>query len=195
LGTFGRLDFVINNACSFADNGAASTRAQWLESLNVNVVSAARLVEIAHPELAKRKGAVVNISSVSAYVAQAGRWVYPVAKAAMSHLTRVQALDLARHAIRVNAVVPGWTQSDMVEQLSGGDVGRINRLAGEFHLLGRLGRAEEVAAAVLFLCSDHSSFTTGNELRVEGGYLVMGPEQATLITERFSEQPAAGEGR
>ncbi len=175
---FGRLDFVINNACSYVDEGQRSSRAQWLETLNVNLVSGALLTERARSHLASSRGAVVNVSSISAYAAQSGRWTYPVSKAAIVHLTRLQAMDYAAEGIRVNAVIAGWTVSDPISSLSGNDWGKANRIAAEFHLLRRLGRAEEVADGVLFLCSDHASFSTGGELRVDGGYLAMGPEQA-----------------
>jgi NAD(P)-dependent dehydrogenase (short-subunit alcohol dehydrogenase family) len=175
---FGQLDFIVNNACSYLDNGQASTRAEWLQTLDTNVVSAALLTEIARPHLAARRGAVVNVNSISAHAAQSGRWTYPVSKAALLHLTRLQALDYARDGIRVNALVAGWTVSDPIDGLSGGDRVKADRVAAEFHLLGRLGRATEVADGVLFLCSDHASFVTGGELRVEGGYLTMGPEQS-----------------
>lgn len=175
---FGRLDFIVNNACSYLDNGQRSTRAEWLTTLNTNIVSGALLVERARRELAKQRGAVVNLSSISAYAAQSGRWTYPVSKAAILHLTRLQAMDYAPDGIRVNSLVAGWTVSDPIESLSGGDRSKADRVAAEFHLLGRLGRAEEVAQGVLFLCSEEASFTTGSELRVDGGYLAMGPEQA-----------------
>lgn len=175
---FGQLDFVVNNACSYLDNGQRSTRAEWLTTLNTNVVSGAILVERARGELAKQRGAVVNLSSISAYAAQSGRWTYPVSKAAILHLTRLQAMDYAPDGIRVNSLVAGWTVSDPIESLSGGDQSKADRVAAEFHLLGRLGRAEEVAQGVLFLCSEEASFTTGSELKVDGGYLAMGPEQA-----------------
>jgi NAD(P)-dependent dehydrogenase (short-subunit alcohol dehydrogenase family) len=176
---FGRLDFIVNNACSYADSGQRSSRDEWRTTLDTNVVSGAQLVEMARPELAKRGGAVVNIASISAYAAQTGRWTYPVSKAAILHLTRLQAMDYAVDGIRVNALVAGWTVSDPIEGLSGGDWDKADRVAAAFHLLGRLGRATEVAEGVLFLCSDHASFTTGSELKVEGGYLAMGPEQAS----------------
>ena len=175
---FGRIDFVVNNACSYTDQGQRSTRAEWLTTLNTNVVSGAMLVERAREELARNKGAVVNLSSISAYAAQTGRWTYPVSKAAILHLTRLQAMDYARDGIRVNTLVAGWTESDPISGLSGGDSVKADRVAAEFHLLGRLGRAREVAEGVLFLCSEHASFVTGGELKVEGGYLAMGPEQA-----------------
>jgi len=178
VATFGRLDFVVNNACSYLDNGRRSTREEWLVTLNTNLVSGARLVELARPHLAEQRGAVVNMSSISAHAAQSGRWTYPVSKAGILHLTRLQALDYARDRIRVNALVAGWTVSDPIDGLSGGDREKADRVAAEFHVLGRLGRGAEVADGVLFLCSDHASFVTGGELRVEGGYLAMGPEQS-----------------
>ena len=175
----GRIDFVVNCAAVYVDNGAGSSRSDWIETLNVNVVSAALLTEMARPHLAVAKGAIVNISSISAFAAQAGRWTYPVSKAALIHLTRQQALDYAADGIRANCVVAGWTWSDPVSALSGGDLARADRVGGEFHILGRIGRGAEVANAVLFLCSDLASFTTGGELKAEGGYLALGPEQAT----------------
>ena len=175
---FCQLDFIVNNACSYLDSGQRSTRAEWLSTLNTNIVSSAILVERARPELAKQRGAVVNLSSISAYAAQSGRWTYPVSKAAILQLTRLQAMDYAPDGIRVNSLVAGWTVSDPIESLAGGDRSKADRVAAEFHLLGRLGRAEEVAQGVLFLCSEEASFTTGSELKVDGGYLAMGPEQA-----------------
>jgi NAD(P)-dependent dehydrogenase (short-subunit alcohol dehydrogenase family) len=183
---FGRIDFIVNNACSYTDQGQRSTREEWLTTLNTNVVSGALLVERAREELAKTKGAVVNLSSISAYAAQTGRWTYPVSKAAILHLTRLQAMDYARDGIRVNTLVAGWTESDPISGLSGGDSAKADRVAAEFHLLGRLGRAREVAEGVLFLCSEHASFVTGGELKVEGGYLAMGPEQAGSAIAKLS---------
>ena len=175
---FGRIDFIVNNACSYVDQGQRSTREEWLTTLDTNVISGALLVERARAELAKHKGAVVNLSSVSAYAAQSGRWTYPVSKAAILHLTRLQAMDYARDGIRVNTLVAGWTESDPISGLTAGDAEKADRVAADYHLLGRLGRAREVAEGVLFLCSEHASFITGGELKVEGGYLAMGPEQA-----------------
>ncbi|MDX5350986.1 MAG: SDR family oxidoreductase, partial [Paracoccaceae bacterium] len=92
---FGRIDFLVNVACSYLDNGAASTRGEWLESLNVNVVGSVMLMQAAEEELAKNRGAIVNFGSISSRVAQTGRWLYPVSKAAILQLTRNQAMDLA----------------------------------------------------------------------------------------------------
>lgn len=176
---FGRLDVLVNCAASYRDNGAASSRADWLATLDVNVASAAILTELFRPLLAAAKGAVINISSISAFAAQTGRWTYPVSKAAILQLTRQQALDYAEDGIRVNTLVAGWTWSDPIRGLSGGDQVKADAVASEFHILGRVGRGEEVANGVLFLASPRASFMTGGELKVEGGYLALGPEQRT----------------
>ena len=175
---FGRVDFLVNVACSYLDNGAESTRSEWLESLDVNIVGSVMLMQAARAELAKNKGAIVNFGSISARVAQTGRWLYPVSKAAILQLTRNQAMDLAPEGIRVNAVSPGWTWSNIMDELTGGDREKTDKVAAPFHLLGRAGNAEEVAASVLFLCSDEASFITGTDIQVDGGYTAMGPERA-----------------
>ena len=175
---FGRIDFLVNVACSYLDNGAASTRAQWLESLDVNIVGSVMLMQAAEEELAKNRGAIVNFGSISSRVAQTGRWLYPVSKAAILQLTRNQAMDLAPKGIRVNAVSPGWTWSNIMDQLTNGNREKTDKVAAPFHLLGRVAHPEEVASAVLFLCSDEASFITGTDICVDGGYTAMGPEQA-----------------
>jgi NAD(P)-dependent dehydrogenase (short-subunit alcohol dehydrogenase family) len=111
-------------------------------------------------------------------VAQTGRWLYPVSKAAILQLTRNQAMDLAPKGIRVNAVSPGWTWSNIMDQLTNGNREKTDSVAAPFHLLGRVANPEEVASAVLFLCSDEASFITGTDICVDGGYTAMGPEQA-----------------
>ena len=173
---FGRIDFLVNVACSYLDNGAASTRAEWLESLNVNVVGSVMLMQAAEEELAKNRGAIVNFGSISSRVAQTGRWLYPVGKAAMVQLTRSMAMDLAGEGVRVNSVSPGWTWSAIMDQLTGGDRAKTDRVAAPFHLLRRVGDPAEVANVVLFLCSDLASFVTGADYACDGGYSAMGPE-------------------
>ena len=115
----GRLDFLVNVACTYLDNGAETARADWLKALRRQH---RRLGDAdaggAAASCKKNKGAIVNFGSISARVAQVGRWVYPVSKAAILQLTRNQALDLAPDGIRVNAVSPGWTWSNIMKQLT-----------------------------------------------------------------------------
>lgn len=184
---FGRIDFLVNVACTYLDNGAASTRAEWLEAFDVNLVGSVVLMQKARAELARNRGAIVNFGSISSRVAQTGRWLYPVCKAAILQLTRNQAMDLAPDGIRVNAVSPGWTWSNVMDQLTGGDRAKTDAVAAPFHLLGRVADPEEVAAAVLFLCSDEASFITGTDIRVDGGYTAMGPEQAVPAIPKLME--------
>jgi NAD(P)-dependent dehydrogenase (short-subunit alcohol dehydrogenase family) len=174
----GRIDFLVNVACTYLDNGAATTRADWLKALDVNIVGSVMLMQAARPHLARTKGAIVNFGSISSRIAQTGRWVYPVSKAAILQLTRNQAMDLAPDGIRVNAVSPGWTWSNIMKQLTNDNRAKTDGVAKPFHILGRTGSPSEVGEAVAFLCSDAASFITGTDIRVDGGYTAMGPERA-----------------
>ena len=175
---FGGVDCLVNVACTYLDNGVASTRDEWLTALNVNLVGGAILAQKVAPYMRERGGgAIVNFGSISGKRAQPGRMLYATSKAAIIGMTRNMALGLAADNIRVNSVSPGWTWSNVIRDMSGDDHAKADSVAAEFHLIGRLVDPDEVGATVAYLCSDDASGITGTDIAVDGGYTAIGPEQ------------------
>ena len=173
---WGRLDYLVNNAFSFTAKGMDVTRADWDRVMNVGPVAYATMGQLCYGNMKKQgAGAIVNMSSISAHIAQPGRWTYNAAKGAVTQLTRCMALDMSP-IVRVNTVSPGWIWTREVIKAAGGDCEKWGPIWGKFHMLRRLGTVEECAAATAFLLSDEASFITASELMVDGGYRGMGSE-------------------
>jgi 3alpha(or 20beta)-hydroxysteroid dehydrogenase len=164
----GRLDVLVNNAAVLGKSGLADcTPAEWNEVINVNQTGPFLGIQYAVPSMrGSGGGSIINISSVIGNLGTEFNFAYSVSKAAVQMITRAAAVTLAPQ-IRVNTIIPGAIDTDMFRALP--DAIRRQRLAA--YPMGRAGMIEEVSRVVLFLASDESSFTTGSEIRVDGGAL------------------------
>jgi NAD(P)-dependent dehydrogenase (short-subunit alcohol dehydrogenase family) len=171
----GAINFLVNCAASFIAAGRDATKRDWDQALGVNIRGCASSVSAVSRHMPPGS-AIVNLSSISAHIAQPNRWTYNATKAAIVEMTKCQALDLAPLGIRVNAVSPGWIWTPEVEKAANGDRKRWEAVWGKFHILGRLGEPGEVANAIAFLLSPSASFITATELMVDGGYLALSAE-------------------
>jgi NAD(P)-dependent dehydrogenase (short-subunit alcohol dehydrogenase family) len=171
---FGRLDILVNNAGirKYEKVDEAST-ASWNEILSVNLMSYVACAKAAVPLMRRNKGgAIVNVASVRSVVTGGGTLQYDTTKAAVAGLTRGLAADHSAEGIRVNAVGPGPIFTPFHQRriaAAGETVEQYNAQAARGTMLKRPGRAEEVAAGILFLASDDASYVTGTLLFVDGG--------------------------
>jgi len=176
VGAFGRLDILVNNAATFVLKGFAATVEDWRQSLGTNVVGTAMVTKYAVEHMKKSGGAIVNLGSISGFIAQPDFFAYSATKAALVQMTRNMAMDLGPHRIRVNAVCPGsiiTAASFRHMQKTGMTLEQFNREEGTKTFVGRAGQPREVAQAILFLASDEASYVTGAALMVDGGYTAM----------------------
>jgi len=171
---FGGIDVLVNNAAIFVLKGFDATVSEWHQSLAVNVIGTVLVTKYVVDSMKKRGGgAVVNLASISSWIAQSDIFAYSATKAAVLQLTRNMAMDLAPWAIRVNCVCPGTIVTAAVQRYMedrGLTVEQLNADEGAKTLLKRVGQPHEVARAILFLASDEASYITGTHLMVDGGY-------------------------
>ena len=170
----GGLDILVNNAAAFVFGKVEDiTGDDWATVLGVNVIGASNVVRAALPFLKGAPGAsIVNIASVSGFLAQRAFVPYNASKGAVMQLTRCLAMDLAEYDIRVNCICPGSIYTPATERhiaFEGADRDEFLVAAAEESFLKRNGRPEEVAYAALFLASEEASFITGTPLVVDGG--------------------------
>ncbi|TAK20498.1 MAG: SDR family oxidoreductase [Chloroflexota bacterium] len=171
--------WLINCAASFLSAAEKATGRDWDISLGVNVKGSALMAGAIVPLIRSAGGgAIVNTASISGWIAQPNRWTYNATKGAILAMTRCQALDLAVDNIRVNSVSPGTIWTPELDRMTNGDRARWEPVFGPQHMLNRTGEPAEVATAIAFLCSSAASFITGEDLRVDGGYLARGQDRA-----------------
>ena len=177
LAEFGRLDILFNNA-GIVTRGTAETTSDevWNDTFAINVTAVWRMCKLVIPHMKRLGGGViVNNGSDWSVVADTDALPYIASKGAVAMMTKAMALDYARENIRVNAVCPGDTLVDRwVEKgyFEGSDPEKIEETMKEssaYIPMGRFGKPEEIAKAVLFLASDDSTFVTGHLLLVDGG--------------------------
>ena len=170
--TFGRLDMAFNNAGIQAPptDAADESAEQCDRVLDVNLrgVWASMKHELRHMR-EQGSGAIVNCSSLGGLVGLPGRAAYHASKHGVIGLTRSAALEYAPRGVRINAICPGTFDTPMVRNMI--DNGELDEAAARANQpIGRLGRAEEIASTVLWLCSPGSSFVVGTAIPVDGGY-------------------------
>jgi NAD(P)-dependent dehydrogenase (short-subunit alcohol dehydrogenase family) len=172
ISRFGALDIVVNAAGIIAMGGTDNTADDlWDRVMDLNVRAPFRLMRAAFPHLKERRGAVVNVSSVNGQRVFPNLAAYNTSKAALDQLTRCAAIDWAPHGVRVNAVNPGVTVTNLHRRSGMSEDAYAAFLARskETHPLGRPGQADEIAALILFLASEQAGWITGETIAIDGG--------------------------
>jgi NAD(P)-dependent dehydrogenase (short-subunit alcohol dehydrogenase family) len=172
---FGRLDFAFNNA-GIEPRKAAPTadydEEEWNRIIDTNLRGVFLCMKYEIPLILKQGGgAIVNTSSGAGVIGIKGSPAYTAAKHGVIGLTRAAALDYAGQNLRVNAVCPGYIDTPMMGRFTGGTPEGRAKVIGE-EPVGRMGKPEEIAAAVVWLCSDLAAFTVGHALVVDGGQTI-----------------------
>jgi NAD(P)-dependent dehydrogenase (short-subunit alcohol dehydrogenase family) len=173
INTFGRLDFAFNNAGIEGIQGTTTdcTEENWERTIGVNLKGIWLCMKHQIPQMLKQKGgAIVNCASIAGLVGFPGLPAYVASKHGVVGLTKTTALEFAKENIRVNAVCPGVIKTPMIDRFTGKDKAAEKQFV-DMEPIGRMGEPEEVAEAVIWLCSDSASFVTGDAMAVDGGWI------------------------
>lgn len=174
VAALGRLDILVNNAGgnSFSVPVASMRPSGWTKTMALNVDATVRLIQQALSHLVESDhGVIINVGSVAGLRGAPMMSHYGAAKAAIASLTRSLAVEVAHQGVRVNALVPGWIETDLTDFLRSDENTEQSVLSRV--PMARWGRSSEIAQAAVFLASDASSFMTGQELVVDGGLSAM----------------------
>jgi len=174
ISKYGKINVIVNNAMKFILKGFEGSKKEMQDSLDISTIGPFLLTKHSIKYLAETKGSVVNIGSISSFIAQPDVFVYSVGKAAIVQLTKNMALDLAKYGIRVNVVCPGaiFTEASKIHAKSIGlSVDEFVKNQSDKIFLGRMGTTFEIAKAIKFLASnEEASYITGTHLMIDGGY-------------------------
>ncbi|HLO88373.1 MAG TPA: SDR family oxidoreductase [Nostocaceae cyanobacterium] len=168
---FGRLDYAFNNAGTEGNIGRAidQTEETWNQIIDINLKSIWLSMKYQIPQMLKQGGgAIVNNASIAGLIGIANSSLYVTSKHGVVGLSKSMALEHAKDNIRINSVCPAGIDTDMLTRVFSDSSAKIEY--AQKHPIGRLGTSEEVADAVIWLCSDSSSFVTGQALPIDGGY-------------------------
>lgn len=170
---FGRLDVAFNNAgVELLGPLTDVAEADYRRTFDINVWGVLASMKHEIPAMLKTGGgAIINTSSIAGHVGLRGASVYIATKHAVEGLTKTAALEYAGQGIRVTAVAPAAIETEMIDRFAGGEGSDGRKGLAAMHPVGRMGKSEEVAEAVLYLASDAAKFTTGISLPVDGGWL------------------------
>jgi NAD(P)-dependent dehydrogenase (short-subunit alcohol dehydrogenase family) len=169
---FGRLDIAFNNAgVEWMGPLDQATEAEYRRVFDINLWGVLNSMRHEIPAMLKSGGgAIVNTSSVAGHVGMGQVSIYTASKHAVEGLTKALALEFAKQNIRINAVAPGAIATEMFDRFAGKHSEVLDSLSSLIPV-GRIGASEEIAAAVLYLCSDNAKFTVGTSLVVDGGFV------------------------
>ncbi|HEY0606427.1 MAG TPA: SDR family oxidoreductase [Herpetosiphonaceae bacterium] len=173
VATFGRLDYAVNNAGidGLRARTADYPEDEWLRVLSINVTGVWLCMKYELQQMqAQGSGVIVNTASVAGLVGFPGHSAYAASKHAVIGLTKTAALEYARRGIRVNAICPGYTRTPMVERVFE-QAPEMQAKVTQAMPIGRIGTPEEIAGAIVYMCSDSAAFMTGHALVLDGGLI------------------------